>query len=211
MDVYVYTRAFAYAYMCVCIYAHPCVYRHSRRTRSPVCAYVHACLLIYTCAYTDTYTLVRLCGPLYATRRRLWMCPYVRTHVAYTCAYTHEDRCVYGSMHVCVRVYVHPHLCVYITRIHTCASVCVDKSAFICMYVCLDTYVSAHMSMCIRACVYPCMSVHVCLCLRIYTQVYTHPRNPWHTRVHPDTCVYVSTPFERVCLYTYGIYRREYA
>lgn len=86
MDVYVYTRAFAYAYMCVCIYAHPCVYRHSRRTRSPVCAYVHACLLIYTCAYTDTYTLLRLCGPLYATRRRLWMCPYVRTHVAYTCA-----------------------------------------------------------------------------------------------------------------------------
>lgn len=139
MDVYVYTRAFAYAYMCVCIYAHPCVYRHSRRTRSPVCAYVHACLLIHV-VYRHIYTRTSVWTSI-ATRRRLWMCPYVRTHVAYTCAYTHEDRCVYGSMHVCVRVYVH-HICVYTSHVCTRVHLYVLTSLplFVCMCVWIPMY-----------------------------------------------------------------------
>ena len=54
MDMCVYTRTFAYALTCVRIYAHAAASRHSRRTRAPVCAYVHACLLIDTCVDIDT-------------------------------------------------------------------------------------------------------------------------------------------------------------
>lgn len=39
-------------------------------------------------------------------------------------------------------------------------------------------------------------------CVYVYTR--QHPRTvqtPRHTRAHTDTCVYVSMPFERVCLY----------
>ena len=109
--------------------------------------------------------------------------------------------CVYASMHVRVRIDVHPHLCADITRIHTIrASRCVDTSA--CMCVCVPMYpdVSAHVSMCVHACVYPCTYVYRCLC--VYTRKHTRTlETPRHTRAHTDTCVYVSMPFVRVCLY----------
>ena len=132
------------------------------------------------------------------------VCVCVRTYVyvcTYTCAHTHADMCVYASMHVRVRIDVHPHLCADITRIHTIrASRCVDTSA--CMCVCVPMYpdVSAHVSMCVHACVYPCTYVYRCLC--VYTRKHTRTlETPRHTRAHTDTCVYVSMPFVRVCLY----------
>lgn len=143
------------------LYVRTCtrVYLHIRvcpstHIRSYVCVDLHT-------LYVDVYGCVRMC---------VYVC-------AYACAYTHAGRCVYGSMHVRARISVHPHLCVYITRIHTCASVGVDTSAFLWTDVGTDPDVSARMSVCIRACAYPCTSVYPCLCLRIYTRASTHGRD----------------------------------
>ena len=141
-----------------------------------VCTCRHVYFYVHVCISTHIHSYV--CVDVYTLHVDVYGCVCMGAYMcAYTCAYTHADRCVYGSMHLRVPIYVNPHLCVYITRIHTCASVCVDMSALICMYVCMDTYVSAHMNVCIFACVYPCTSVHICLCLHIYTQAYTHSRN----------------------------------
>ena len=46
----------------------------------------------------------------------------------------------------------------------------------------------------VRLCIYACVYVYT----RKRTRTVETPR---HTRAHTDTCVYVSMPFERVCLY----------
>lgn len=142
----------------------------------------HGHLCVRTCTHVylhirvgiETHIPSYVCVDLYTLCVDVYGCVRVCVHMcAYACAY----RCVYGSMHVRVRIYVHPHLCVYITRTHTCASGCVDTPAWICMDVRMGTGVSAHMSVCIHACVYLCTYVYLCLSLRMYTQAYTHRRD----------------------------------
>lgn len=169
MDVCGHTRTFAYAFPCVRIYAHASACRRSRRPRAPVCAYVHARLLIDACAYPDTYTLVRLCGPLDAIRRRLWMCPCVRMHVCiHVCIYTRGQMRLWKHARTCTHIRAPTPVRIHHTYTHVC--ICTRGHVRLDLYVCVYGY----RRICTYEHVYPymCISSYVCVYMPVSTYIH---------------------------------------
>ena len=110
---------------------------------------------------------------------------------------------------------MHPHRCVYITRIHTCASVCVDTSALICMCASMDTgtciffntTVQKHL---IFSCHFLYRHTQLLHTQGFYTHTHTASTHTWllYTHIH---CVWPPSPWKGrvfhlsgcVCTYLY--------
>ena len=125
----------------------------------------------------------------------------------HTCVHTrvHIHTRIDASMEACTYVYTYTwtHICVYTSHVYTLVHLYVLTCPpwFVCMCVWIPTYL--HIWTCVFLPVFIRVRLCIYACIYIYTRKHTRTvETPRHTRAHTDTCVYVSMPFERVCLFT---------